>query len=76
MLEISKTAVPDRKSVKTLTGMDIRTVGTHWDAAVALNAANAIVAVVLDAPPTVAAPENEAVTTPATADAKCSDVRG
>jgi hypothetical protein len=77
MLEISKTgAVPDDKAVAKLSGMDIRTVRRRWDAAVALNAANAIVAVIMDAPPTVPEPANQADTTPAAAPAKCSGVRG
>ncbi|MHC2576445.1 hypothetical protein ACVMHR_001184 [Bradyrhizobium diazoefficiens] len=77
MLEISKTgAVPDDKAVTKLSGMDIRTVRNRWDAAVALNAANAIVAVVFDAPPTVPEPVEHADTTTATDRAKCSSVRG
>lgn len=76
MLEISKTATPDEKAVRALIGMDPRTIGKHWDAAVALNAANAIVAHVLDAPPTVPEPENQPEATHATDPAKCSGVWG
>ena len=77
MLESSKTgAVPDDKAVTKLSGMDIRTVRRHWEAAVALNAANAIVAAVMDAPPTVPEPTSQADTTPEADRAKCSGVRG
>lgn len=77
MLQISKTAmVPDEKAVRELTGMDPRTIGRHWDAAVALNAANHIVAMVFDAPPTVPELETPVDTTTATDPAKCSGVRG
>lgn len=76
LLEISKTAVPDEKAVRELTGMHRATVEKHWDAAIALNAANHIVAVVLDARPTVPEPENQADATPAAAPAKCSGVWG
>jgi hypothetical protein len=76
MLELSKAGVPDEKAVAKLTGMDIRTVRAHWDAVVALNAANAIVAVIMDAPPTVPEPENQVDATPAADPAKCSDVWG
>ncbi|MCS3893307.1 hypothetical protein M2171_002440 [Bradyrhizobium japonicum USDA 38] len=74
MLEISK--VPDQKAVRELIGMDPRTIDRHWDAAVALNAANAIATVILDAPPTVPEPENQPDATHATIPAKCSGVRG
>lgn len=77
MLEISKTGVvPDQQAVRKLTGMHRKTVSTHWDAAVSLNGANAIVAHIMDAPTTVPEPENPSDTTPAAPPAKCSGVRG
>jgi hypothetical protein len=76
MLEISKSAVPDNKGVCELIGMDPRTIRKHWDAAVALNGANAIVAHIMDAPTTVPEPENQADATPAAPPAKCSGVWG
>ena len=76
MLELSKTAVPDEKAVTKLTGLDPRTVDKHWPAAVALNAANAIVATILDHPAPVAEPENRIEAAPSAAPAKCSDVWG
>lgn len=76
MLEISKVAVPTEKTVRDLTGMDPRTIGKHWDAAIAFHAANAVVAHVLDAPTDVPEPEIQADTTPAADPAKCSGVRG
>lgn len=76
ILEISKTAVPTEKSVRELTSMDPRTIGKHWDAAIAFHAANAIVAHVLDAPPVAPEPEIQADTIPAADPAKCSGVRG
>jgi hypothetical protein len=66
MLEISKTgAVPDVDAVSAITGMDPRTTDKHWPAAVALNAANAIVAFIM-----------QVDATPAAAPAKCSSVWG
>ncbi|WP_156526822.1 hypothetical protein [Bradyrhizobium sp.] len=76
ILEISKCAVPDEKSVCELIGMDPRTIRKHWDAAVALNGANAIVAHIMDAPTTVPESGNQANTSPAAPAAKCSGVWG
>ncbi|QOZ66340.1 MULTISPECIES: hypothetical protein [Bradyrhizobium] len=77
MLEISKTgAVPDQKAVRKLTGMHRTTVGNHWDAAIAIKAANAIVAVIMDAPPVAPEPENHPSAAIATDRAECSGVRG
>ncbi|CUT13437.1 hypothetical protein BF49_4517 [Bradyrhizobium sp.] len=76
MLELSKVGVPDEDAVQKLTSMDIRTVRKHWPAAVALNAANAIVTVIMDAPPTPLESESNSEATRAAASAKCSDVWG
>jgi hypothetical protein len=76
MLELSKSVVPDQKAVTKLTEMDPRTVDRHWEAAVALNAANAIAAVVLDHPVAVSEPKITVDAAPAAAPAFCSDVWG
>ncbi len=77
MLKIVKTGVvPDPKAVTMLTGLDPRTVNNHWQAAIALNAANMIMAQVLNHPTIVEEPGNKAHNTSSPEPAKCSSRRG